>query len=148
MFSMLPSPFNGFGVNANATILSTNAGVNSSGTAATGANEFGLTGLGDYQNITLIYQKYGLGVRVTYSHRGKYIYQIGDGINALAPVYVRGYGELDAQVSYKLNRHIIIALSGSNMTNSAQQWYDTRPDEFYNFVKYGPRYELSIRAEY
>lgn len=148
MFSHLPAPFNGLGVNANATILSTNAGVNASGTAATGANQFGLTGLGDYQNFTLIYQKYGVGIRVTYSHRGRYIYQIGDGINPLAPVYVRGYSELDAQVSYRVTPHVIVSLSGANMTNAAQQMYDTRTDEFYNFVTYGPRYELSVRAEY
>lgn len=148
MFTYLPAPFDGLGVNANATILSTNAGINSAGTAAAGTQAFGLTGLGDYQNVTLIYQKYGIGFRLAYSHRNAYIYQIGDGYNLLAPVYIKGYGELDGQISYRINRHVIVALSGTNLSNSVLQEYDTRTDEFLSLLNYGSRYELSVRAAF
>lgn len=150
MFSYLPSPFDGLGINANATIMSTNAGLNSAAGAAsaTNAQAFGLTGLGDYQNLTLIYQKYGFGMRLAYSHRNTYIHQIGDGYNALAPVYIKGYGELDGQVSYQVNDHVIVALSGTNLTKSTLQEYDTRTDEFLSILNYGARYELSVRAAF
>ena len=148
MFTYLPAPFDGLGVNANATILSTNAGINSSGTSATGTQAFGLTGLGDYQNVTLIYQKYGIGIRLAYSHRNAYIYQIGDGYNLLAPVYIKGYGELDGQISYRISRHIIVALSDTNLTKSVLQEYDTRTDQFLSLLNYGSRYELSVRAAF
>ncbi len=115
---------------------------------AAAPSTFGLTGLGDYQNLTLIYQKYGLGVRVAYSHRNSYIYQIGDPYNDLAPIYIKGYGELDAQVSYQINEHVIVALSGTNLTKSVLQEYDTRPDEFLSLLNYGARYELSVRAAF
>ena len=41
---LLPAPFNGLGITANATFLSTNAGINSVGAAASGSQQFGLTG--------------------------------------------------------------------------------------------------------
>ncbi|MFZ0550634.1 MAG: TonB-dependent receptor, partial [Steroidobacteraceae bacterium] len=148
MFNYLPSPFDGFGINANATILSTNAGINSGSGAGSSTQTFGLTGLGDYQNLTLIYQKYGFGMRLAYSHRNTYIYQIGDPYNDLAPIYIKGYGELDAQVSYQINEHVIVALSGTNLTKSVLQEYDTRPDEFLSLLNYGARYELSVRAAF
>ncbi len=148
MFSYLPSPFDGFGINANATIMSTNAGINSGSGSGSSTQTFGLTGLGDYQNLTLIYQKYGLGVRLAYSHRNTYIYQIGDPYNDLAPIYIKGYGELDGQISYQVNEHVIVALSGTNLTKSVLQEYDTRPDEFLSLLNYGARYELSVRAAF
>lgn len=148
MFTYLPAPFDGFGINANATIMTTNAGINSGAGSAANSQTFGLTGLGDYQNLTLIYQKYGFGLRLAYSHRNAYIYQIGDGYDALAPIYVKGYGELDGQVSYRVNDHVIVVLSGTNLTKSVLQEYDTRTDEFLSLLNYGARYELSVRAAF
>lgn len=148
MFTYLPAPFDGLGVSANATILSTNAGINSGSGTSASSQTFGLTGLGDYQNLTLIYQKYGFGMRLAYSHRNAYIYQIGDGYNALAPIYLKGYGELDGQVSYRINDHVIVALSGTNLTKSVLQEYDTRTDQFLSLLSYGARYELSVRAAF
>ncbi len=148
MFTYLPAPFDGLGISANATILSTNAGINSGTGASANSQTFGLTGLGDYQNLTLIYQKYGFGMRLAYSHRNAYIYQIGDGYNALAPIYLKGYGELDGQLSYRINDHVIVALSGTNLTKSVLQEYDTRTDQFLSLLNYGARYELSVRAAF
>lgn len=143
---LLPAPFDGLGITANATFLSTNAGINSVGASASGTQQFGLTGLGNLQNVTLIYQKYGISVRVAYSRRGSHIVAIGDGVNALAPIYEKAYSELDAQISYQVNKDVTVALSGANLTDAVIQQYDTRPDEFFNLVNYGTRYELSINA--
>ncbi len=148
MFTYLPSPFDGLGINANATIMSGNAGLNSSSATGSNSQTFGLTGLGDYQNVTLIYQKYGIGVRLAYSQRNSYIYQIGDGYNLLAPVYIKGSGELDGQVSYRITKHVIVALSGINLTQSVLQEYDTRTDQFLSLLIYGARYEFSVRAAF
>ncbi len=143
---LLPAPFDGLGVTANATFLSTNAGINSAGTAASGTKQFGLTGLGNLENLTLIYEKYGISVRVAYSRRGKHIVAIGDGVSALAPIYEKAYSQLDAQISYKINKDVTVALSGANLTDTVIQQYDTRTDEFYNLINYGTRYELSVSA--
>jgi len=145
---LLPGPFDGLGITANATFLSTNAGVNSIGASASGTQQFGLTGLGNLENVTLIYQKYGISARVAYSRRGQHIVAIGDGVSALAPIYEKAYSELDAQIAYTVNSHITVALSGANLTNAVIQQYDTRTDEFYNLVNYGTRYEMSVTATF
>jgi len=148
MFLHLPAPFDGLGINANATFMSTNAGINSVGAAAAGVSQFGLTGLGNLQNVTLIYQKYGFSARVAYSRRGQHIVAIGDGVNALAPIYEKPYAVLDAQVSYRVNKYVTVALSGTNLTDTVIQQYDTRTDEFYNLFNYGSRYDLSVDATF
>ena len=87
-------------------------------------------------------------MRLAYSHRNSYICQIGDGYSLLAPVYIKGYGELDGQVSYRISKHVIVALSGINLTQSVPQEYDTRTDQFLSLLNYGARYELRVRAAF
>ena len=145
---LLPGPFDGLGITANATFLSTNAGVNSIGASASGTQQFGLTGLGNLENVTLIYQKYGISARVTYSRRGPPIVAIGDGVSALAPICEKSYSELCAHIAHSVKGCIIVALSGGNLTNAVLQQYDTRTDEYYNFFNYGTRYEMSVTATF
>ncbi len=148
MFSYLPAPFDGLGVNANATFMTTNAGLNSAASTSTTEQTFGLTGLGDYQNLSLIYQKYGFSTRVTYSHRNNYIYQVGAGGQPLDRVYVKGYGTLDAQLNYDVTKSVTVSLSGTNLTNTYIQEYVDRVDEFYSLLNYGRRYTLSARVTF
>ena len=146
MFSYLPAPFDGFGFNANATIMSTSAGLNSAGATSATQETFGLTGLGDYQNLSLIYQKYGIGARVTYDHRNNYIVGVGTGGIPLDRVFVKGYGTLDAQLNYDVTRNFTVSLSATNLTNTVIQQYVDRTDEFSNLLNYGRRYTLSARV--
>jgi TonB-dependent receptor len=148
MFSYLPSPLDGFGVNANATIMSTNAGLNSAAASSTTQQTFGLTGFGDYQNLSLIYQKYGLGARLTYNHRNNYIYQVGTGGQPLDTVYVKGYGTLDVQLNYDVTKNFVVSLSGTNLTDSYIQEYVDKTDEFYSLLNYGRRYTLSGKVTF
>lgn len=148
MFSYLPAPFDGFGVNANATIMSTSAGLNSAGATSATQETFGLTGLGDYQNLSLIYQKYGIGARITYDHRNNYIYGIGTGGIPLDRVFVKGYGTLDAQLNYDVTKNVTVSFSATNLTDSVIQQYVDRTDEFNSLLNYGRRYTLSARVNF
>jgi iron complex outermembrane recepter protein len=148
MFSYLPAPFDGLGVNANATILSTSAGLNSAGATSSTQEAFGLTGLGDYQNLSLIYQKYGIGARITYDHRNDYIYQIGTGGIPLDRVFVKGYGTLDAQINYDVTKYFTVSLSGTNLTDTVIQQYVDRTNEFSNLLNYGRRFTLSGKVSF
>ena len=148
MFSYLPAPFDGFGFNANATIMSTSAGLNSAGATSATQETFGLTGLGDYQNMSLIYQKYGIGARITYDHRNNYIVGIGTGGIPLDRVFVKGYGTLDAQINYDVTRNFTVSLSATNLTDAVIQEYVDRTDEFFSLLNYGRRYTLSGKVTF
>jgi iron complex outermembrane recepter protein len=148
MFSYLPAPWDGFGVYANATIMSTSAGLNSGAASSTTQQTFGLTGLGNYQNMSLIYQKFGFEGRVTFNHRNDYIYQVGTGGQPLDKVEVKGYGTLDAQLNYYVTKSFVVSLSGTNLTDSVIQEYVNQPDEFYNLQNYGRRYTLSGKVTF
>jgi iron complex outermembrane recepter protein len=148
MFSYLPAPFDGFGFNANATIMSTSAGLNSGGATSASQETFGLTGLGDYQNLSLIYQKYGIGARITYDHRNNYIYGVGTGGIPLDRVFVKGYGTLDAQLNYDVTKNFTVSLSATNLTDTVIQQYTDRTDEFNSLLNYGRRYTLSGKVTF
>jgi outer membrane receptor protein involved in Fe transport len=148
MFSYLPSPLDGLGFNANATILSTSAGLNSGAAASASQETFGLTGLGDYQNLSLIYQKYGIGARITYDHRNNYITGIGTGGIPLDRVFVKGYGTLDAQINYDVTKNFTVSLSGTNLTDTVIQEYVDRTDEFFSLLNYGRRFTLSGKVTF
>jgi iron complex outermembrane recepter protein len=148
MFSYLPAPLDGLGFNANATILSTSAGLNSAGAASSNAETFGLTGLGDYQNVSLIYQKYGVGARLTYDHRNNYITGIGTGGIPLDRVFVKGYGTLDMQINYDVTKNFTVSFSGTNLTDTVIQEYVDRTDEFNSLLNYGRRFTLSGKVTF
>jgi iron complex outermembrane recepter protein len=148
MFSYLPAPLDGLGFNANATILSTSAGLNSAGATSSSQETFGLTGLGDYQNVSLIYQKYGVGARITYDHRNNYITGIGTGGIPLDRVFVKGYGTLDMQINYDVTRNFTVSFSGTNLTDTVIQEYVDRTDEFTSLLNYGRRFTLSGKVTF
>jgi iron complex outermembrane recepter protein len=148
MFNYLPFPLDGFGVNANATFMHTNAGLNSSAASSTTEQTFGLTGLGNYQNVSLIYQKFGFESRLTFNHRNDYIYQVGTGGQPLDKVEVKGYGTLDAQLNYNVTKHFVVSLSATNLTDSVIQEYVNQPDEFFSLQNYGRRYTVSAKVTY
>src|SRR5882757_6431833 len=134
----LPSPFDGFGFNANATFMHSNAVANVANTTT----NFALTGLGNSQNFIVFYEKGPVGVRVAYNYRDTFL-------SGTAPVeYTKGYGELDAQASYKITDNVLVTLAAANLTNAAQQKYDRYINEFDSLTEFGRRYSAGVRVSF
>ncbi|HEU4960601.1 MAG TPA: TonB-dependent receptor [Sphingomonas sp.] len=130
-FDFLPAPFDGFGVQANYTL------VDSSTPAIIPTEKTPLPGLSKHSfNIAGLYEKGGLSVRVAYNYRSKYLgsiygLNVGAGLPPqLLPVYTKGYGWLDASINYDLTKQITVTLEGSNLLQHHEYtYYDvvTRP---------------------
>jgi TonB-dependent receptor len=134
----LPWPFDGLGFNANATFMHSDAVLNA---ANTGTN-FALTGLGNSQNFIIFYEKGPVGVRVAYSYRDTFL-------SGTAPIeYTKGYGELDAQASYKITDNVLVTAAAANLTNAVQQKYDRYVNEFDSLTEFGRRYSLGVRVNF
>jgi len=59
-----------------------------------------------------------VGVRFAYNYRDTFL-------SGTAPIeYTKGYGELDAQASYKITGNVLVTLGAANLTNAVQQKYD------------------------
>jgi TonB-dependent receptor len=85
-------------------------------------NIFALTGLGDSANLTGIYEKNGLSVRVSYNWRDKYLSGTNQGGNR-NPLFTDTFGTLDANISYDLTDNIALSLEAVNLTSEPFRQY-------------------------
>jgi TonB-dependent receptor len=85
-------------------------------------NIFALTGLGDSANLTGIYEKNGLSVRVSYNWRDKYLSGTNQGGNR-NPLFTDTFGTLDANISYDLTENIALSLEAVNLTSEPFRQY-------------------------
>ena len=129
-FDFLPGALSGFGVQANYTYIDSNT------PSAIAGYTTPLPGLSKHSfNVSGLYEKNGLSVRVAYNYRSSYLGSIYGlplpaGGSQLLPVYTRGYGWLDASINYDVTKNITVSLEGSNLTRRRElTYYDvtTRP---------------------
>ena len=134
----LPWPFDGLGFNANATFMHSNALLNSANTNT----NFALTGLGNSQNFIVFYEKGPVGVRFAYNYRDTFL-------AGTAPItYTKGYGQLDAQASYKVMDNVLLTFAVANITDAVQQQYDRYVNEFDLLNAFGRRYSAGVRVNF
>lgn len=169
-FDFLPSPFDGFGVQANYTYIDNEGITNSSVTSTApggGATDQGdghapdaiqvdvLEGLSkDSYNLIGMYEKGGLALRVAYSWRSEYLVTARD-CCAIYPVWSEDQGQMDASIRYNLTDNIELSLQGSNLLNTKtvlkQQVTDADEGGLllpYSTFQNDRRYTLGIRFKY
>lgn len=115
----LPSPWNGFGVQANYTRL-INSGVDNVNYDS-GSDYYlktdRLQGMSDHSyNLILMYEKGPIGLRAAYNWRSKYLVTANDCCNL--PVWQDSQGFLDGSIRYRLNDKIEMSMQVSNILNS------------------------------
>ncbi|MCS4306336.1 TonB-dependent receptor [Rheinheimera pacifica] len=128
----------GFGVQANATFVygDVEADRNAIG------YQFALPGLSDSANLSLIYENYGLSVRVSYNWRDEFL----SGFDQhQAPVFTESYGQWDINVNYAVTDNLTVFVEGLNITEETQRTYVRFPEQFLRGYQYGARYNLGVR---
>lgn len=123
-FTNLPGALRGLGLQANYTY------VDSSAPGPLGGQKTALEGLSrDSYNVVGMYDYQQFALRLAYNYRGKYVagtqdYYINNG-TALAqtPVYMHGYGMVDAYMSFAINKHAKLAFEGNNLTRTVRRSY-------------------------
>lgn len=131
-FDFLPSPFDGFGVQANYTYIDnkgiTNTNINNNQPGGAGNENDGqspdsiqvdhLEGLSkDSYNIIGMYEKNDLALRVAYTWRSEYMVTARD-CCVVYPVWSEAQGHLDASIRYNLSDSVELSLQGSNLLNT------------------------------
>ncbi len=114
-FDFLPGALSGFGVQANYTYISSDT------PSAIPGYRTPLPNLSKNSfNVSGLYEKDGLSVRVAYNYRSDFLGSIY-GLplvptgNQLLPVYTKGYGWLDASINYDITQNFTLTLEGSNL---------------------------------
>lgn len=123
----LPSALDGFGIQASYTALNssqTTPMTNDKG-EVTGTEETDLFGVSDESySIVLAYDKYDVGVRLSYAWRSEFLFDYEAALFA-NPIerWRKPESSLDLQVSYAVNDNLSLTLDGTNLTEEIYQSY-------------------------
>ncbi|NII09378.1 TonB-dependent receptor [Oleiagrimonas sp. C23AA] len=136
----------GFGILANYTIVDGNVHYNDAGDP--GVDQFALTGLSDSANAVLMYEKYGVSVRLAWNWRGEFLTAANQNGNSRNPYYVDAYHQYDLSINYDVNDHLSFQLEGINLTGENVRWRARTEREFVRVVDQKPRYALGVRYKF
>lgn len=139
--NILHDALNGFGINANYTMLDN---------SLTGASSLGIDtppeGLADSTyNLTFYYENDSVDARLSYNYKDKYVERIE---RSMYPVYRDAYGQMDISLGYKLTDSIKLSLKGINITDEETSGYTMDPS-FPTMNEYsGRRISVGLRADF
>ncbi len=137
-FDYLPAPFDGLGVTANATFVSSGAG---SGPG------LALPGLGDSQNLVGFYAKGPIEVRVAYNHRDGFLSTQSNPTGG-DPINTKSAGQIDVQASYRVTPNLTLVAEGINLNDAQTRTYGQYASQFVSLVETGPRYAVGARLTF
>ncbi len=140
-FDFLPSPWNGFGINTNLTLLSGDTRIPGR------ADELPLFLQSDrIANAQLYFEKRGFLARVAYSYRSKYLDVIGTG--TVSDVYTDDHGQVDARVGYDFNEHFSVFVEGQNVGNVHDRRFIGSENFFVEDEVFGRLIRAGVQANY
>jgi iron complex outermembrane receptor protein len=141
VFSDLPAPFDGFGVQGAATLVRSQANYFAGDRVIRNA----LMGLSKSTYSALVFYEKGRGsIRVGYNWRGPYLTSIGNSVTA--PTTATAFGSLDGAASWRLDRRSTFSLEGVNLTNARRYSFGESRDQPMEIHSWG-RY-LSARMRW
>lgn len=133
----------GFGIQANATLVNTDAefDVNSL------AQQFALPGVSDSANLQLFYENDDWSVKLTHAWRDSYLLGIGQaqGTSDNPPQFVNETNITDFSVNYSYNESLTFFLEGYNIFNETESGFGRYQEQFLFGRQYGARYGIGAR---
>jgi TonB-dependent receptor len=142
----------GFGVIANYTYVSADVGYDNRLCEQPNCNlsqQFVVTGLSDSANLIAFYDKHGIGVRLAYNWRDKFLAGTGqNNVGAGPPTYVDEYGQWDLSASYQFNDSLTLFTDVLNITNETVYVHGRSSDQVLFATQYGTRYNVGVRYRF
>jgi TonB-dependent receptor len=140
-FTFLPSPFDGLGLYANATMNSSNTDY---GAARPGENVAFSRQSKRIANLALSYEKYDFFLRVSLNYRSPFIEEAGFGADASTDLWVDDHTQIDVSANYKLTKNFTVYAEILNLTEEPyiMRWGNgaggpsnlLRKSEFYKYT--------------
>ncbi len=144
-FDYLPGWWSGFGLNANATLVDSDAKVTNA-SEVTG-RAFALPGLGNSYNLVVFYEKGPISIRLAYNDRAKFLASLtGDGSGG--PVFTQDYKQIDMRASYQLTKRINVFIEGTNIGQAHLINKDLYGNELIGDYLDGAFYNVGFRMDF
>jgi iron complex outermembrane receptor protein len=140
-FSFLSSPFDGLGIQANYTYVTSK--IKSSLVDA----QYGIPGTSKHNaNVVAYYEKYGIGLRLGYTYRSATLLATGAGLPL--PLIQRAISNLDANLTYALTKNIDLTASAVNITRAKRRDYLGTPAALVNYYDRPIIYSFGARVSF
>ena len=145
----LPSPFDGFGISGNLTLLDSEFFAPEIGANGITAPIPGTSDL--IYNASLFYEKYGLSARLSYQWRDAWLSTTESGPNLNQ--YWDETERLDAKVQYELpytfgGASTVVFLEANNLTDFQDRRYIDTPQTIDQIESYGRAYMIGLSLDY
>nr|WP_161960467.1 TonB-dependent receptor [Xanthomonas campestris] len=142
VFTGLPAPFDGLGMQANYTWTDSEANYVDGDTTFQDA----LEGVAkNSYNLVGFYEKGPLSVRLSYSWRDDIVNSVGTA--DIATNNTRAYGTLDGNISWQITPALAVFANAINLTGEVQHMY-VGDHLFSGYTDYGRTYSLGLRANF
>ncbi|MCD9032797.1 TonB-dependent receptor [Luteimonas sp. Y-2-2-4F] len=147
-FSMLPSPFDGLGFEANYTYVDSSAPAPSAmSTDGIEIEQLPLEGLSKHSyNVVLFYEKARVSFRAAYNWRDTWLVTTRPPNAGQVPQYHDEMGQLDASIRFNLTDVWSISLDGTNLLDETRFDYYGTPSRPNGWYLNDRRYGLTLRA--
>lgn len=133
----------GFGVMANATLVSSNAELD----AADITQVFALTGLSDSVNLVAFYESGPIQTRLAWNWRDSFVQSLTQ-TNGDGPTIVESYAQLDLSGSYDLTENLAVFFEGVNLTEEYVHKRGRFENQLLSVEDSGRRFALGIRGSF
>jgi TonB-dependent receptor len=130
----LPSPFDGLGLSANYTHVTSE--VRTGRPERAGLKTPLFAQVPNSYNAGLTYSKYGFQARLAWNWRSAYLLFNGLDANPKLDRYLDDHGELDLTASYKISSRFTVFAEFINLTNSPERAYDGDPTRRLDYLEY------------
>ncbi|MFT4253604.1 MAG: TonB-dependent receptor [Caulobacter sp.] len=137
--TFLPSPFDGLGVNFNATLVDGKMDVPGRSEKVQLPNQSKRLA-----SAQLYYEKYSFSARLAYTYRSAYLYELNTGdASGASDIYFGKATTLSARVGYRFNKVEFFA-EGNNLTDATDYYYYQTRSRFAESETYGRSYRFGL----
>jgi TonB-dependent receptor len=133
---------NGFGFTANATVVNSDAAIDTSV-----SQTFALEGLGDSQNLVMFYEQDQWQARLAYNNRESFLQTLSNATTG-EPEFVETYGQWDFSASYDVDENFTVFVEGINITGEETVKHGRFTNQITLLQDTGARFALGVRASF
>lgn len=143
---MLPSPWNGLIVGANATFVNSKAQVSGYKDGVLQSRQLALPSQSDRTvNLSLGWERKGFGARLALNNKSAYLLEVGDVLDASKDQWVDAQTQVDFSAHYDITPKISVSFEALNLNNSAYYVYAGRRALNSQYEQYGRSFKIGLK---
>ncbi len=143
---MLPAPFNGLIVGANASFVHSRATVGGYSGGTWTSRSISLPSQSDRSiNLSVGWEGQGLSTRLALNHKSPYLLEVGDVLDAAQDRYVDTQNQLDFSMSLQLDKRWTLSLEALNLSNERYYVYQGSQARNAQYEQYGRSIKVGVK---